>query len=58
MDKKILAFPKRFFIACAGCGAPFSPYRPRHRICGDCYHWHKALTGIEATRLALREVSK
>ena len=58
MDKRILAFPKRYFTACQSCGAPFAPFKSNHLICSDCWHWHKALSGIEITRQALREISR
>lgn len=39
---------------CQGCGASFRPYREIHDLCWDCFHWNRALEGIEATRCALK----
>lgn len=42
--------------ACQGCGIHFQPYRVSHTLCRDCYHWDRVLSGIVATRLALKEL--
>lgn len=56
MDGQIIPFPRRFFTACRGCGINFSPYKPWHRLCSDCYDWNRALNGIMAARQAFREL--
>ena len=55
-DTNTLPDPQCTRRPCRSCGAPFVPARIHHRLCGDCWHWNKALSGIEAARLALREI--
>jgi hypothetical protein len=52
----IIPFPARRLTPCTGCGAPFLSARAWHKVCRQCWCWHKALTGVMTTRAALREV--
>ena len=60
MNAQIIAHPKlnRTRIPCRGCGTLFIPARAHHRLCRDCFHWNRALHGIETARVALREVGR
>jgi hypothetical protein len=52
----VIPFPARRLTPCTGCGAPFLSARAWHKVCRQCWCWHKALTGVMTTRAALREV--
>ena len=58
MNAQIIAHPKlnRTRIPCRGCGILFIPVQPHFSLCPQCFHWNKALHGIEAAREALLAV--